>query len=59
MVSVLLGTLVAVLINLATAGAASVSTLGGLGAAVAAWAGWKPGSRSGPLGANDHGRTFR
>jgi hypothetical protein len=40
-VSVLLGTLVAVLINLATAGPVSISTLGGLGAAVAAWAGWE------------------
>jgi hypothetical protein len=40
-VSVLLGTLVAILINLATAGPASISTLGGLGAAAAAWAGWE------------------
>ncbi len=40
-VSVLLGTLVAILINLATAGTASVSTLSGLGTAVAAWAAWE------------------
>lgn len=40
-VSVLLGTLVAILINLATSGTASISTLSGLGTAVAAWAGWE------------------
>jgi hypothetical protein len=32
---------VAILINLATAGSASTSTLSGLGAAIGLWAGWE------------------
>lgn len=39
--SVLFGCLVAVLTNLATAGGAGVSTLGGLIAGILAWAGWE------------------
>jgi threonine/homoserine/homoserine lactone efflux protein len=40
-VSVAFGCLVAVLTNLATAGGAGASTLGGLTGGVLAWAGWE------------------
>jgi hypothetical protein len=40
-VSVVFGCLVAVLINLATAGGAGVSTIVGLVAGILAWAGWE------------------
>jgi hypothetical protein len=40
-VSVVFGCLVAVLTNLATAGGAGVSSLGGLIAGILAWAGWE------------------
>jgi hypothetical protein len=40
-VSVVFGCLVAVLINLATAGGAGASTIGGLVAGILAWAGWE------------------
>jgi len=40
-VSVVFGCLVAVLTNLAAAGGAGLSTLGGLAAGILAWAGWE------------------